>query len=169
MRICFCFIKLGYIDNHGRYARDDSSASDDGGDSQSTIFIIGGSEILNQSSSQPATPLSTSAAMTNLVNPTATFSNTTPIASNCNAINNYSNLSSAHSVSAIFTSQNSCERLVPILFVSLPFSVCRFRQIYTTNVNAFMFSIYLLLFLSFCIACILISLLLRLFVMNKKQ
>lgn len=121
----FVFVfHLGYLDNHGRYTRDDSSASDDGGDSQSTIFIIGGGEFLNQSQSVAPQCTSINAiTVTSVVNtcnstPTnCTYTTvTTPTASNNIANNNFSNMSSAHSASAIFTSQNSCERLVLFSF-----------------------------------------------------
>lgn len=108
------FVHLGYIDNHGRYARDDSSASDDGGDSQSTVFIIGSGDYLNQN------PVTTQCAATSVVTVTSV-----PLLNNCIASSqsnnniattpsatNFSNLSSAHSVSAL-APQNSVERLVP--------------------------------------------------------
>lgn len=126
-------IHLGYLDNHGRYARDDSSASDDGGDSQSTVFIIGSGEYLNQippvTPTTPQTPAATVAA-------TASTSVVTsvPLASNINSNNHNnslassqinsniiltsnspsvsSNMTSAQSVSALSSSQNSVERLV---------------------------------------------------------
>lgn len=125
-----CHFKLGYIDNHGRYARDDSSASDDGGDSQSTVFIIGSGEYLNQTPSPvttPTTPITPpSSSSTSVVTVTSVplsnanannNSNNSSLASsqlNNNMIltSNTPNMTSAQSVSALSSSQNSVERLV---------------------------------------------------------
>lgn len=117
--ISFCpfIIQLGFIDNHGRYAREDSSASDDGGDSQSTIFIIGSGDYLTQ------TPVVTTQCTTNVATVTSVplgNSNLCSSQSNNNiavassASNYCTNLTSAHSVSALSTSQNSNERLVGV-------------------------------------------------------
>lgn len=107
-------IQLGFIDNHGRYAREDSSASDDGGDSQSTIFIIGSGDYMTQ------TPVVTTQCTTNVATVTtvplvntnlysAQSNNNIAVASN---VNNFTNLTSAQSVSALSTPHNFNERLV---------------------------------------------------------
>lgn len=107
------FVHLGYIDNHGRYARDDSSASDDGGDSQSTVFIIGSGDYLNQNPVVTTTPTSvvTVTSVPLLNNCIASSQSNNNIATTPSATN-FSNLSSSHSVSAL-APQNSFERLVP--------------------------------------------------------
>lgn len=129
-------IHLGYLDNHGRYARDDSSASDDGGDSQSTVFIIGSGEYLNQI--PPVTPTTppTSAAAAAAASTSVVTVTSVPLASNINSNNHNnsltssqinsniiltsnspnvsSNMTSAQSVSALSSSQNSVERLVSL-------------------------------------------------------
>lgn len=104
----------GFIDNHGRYAREDSSASDDGGDSQSTVFIIGSGEYLTQTpvvTTQMQTPTSvvTVTSVPLLNNSLASSQSNNSIASN---LNSFSNLTSAHSVSVLPTSTISSERLV---------------------------------------------------------
>lgn len=113
-------VQLGFIDNHGRYAREDSSASEDGGDSQSTVFIIGSGDYLNQ----------TSVATTQCTPTSVVTVTTVPLINNCLAShqsnnniavtsnsNNFSNLASAHSVNALSTPQNAIERLVPAKFI----------------------------------------------------
>lgn len=105
---------VGFIDNHGRYAREDSSASDDGGDSQSTVFIIGSGDYLSQNpvvATQMQTPTSvvTVTSVPLLNNSLASSQSNNSIASN---LTNFSNLTSAHSVSALPTSAISNERLV---------------------------------------------------------
>lgn len=131
---CCCIVQLGYIDNHGRYARDDSSASDDGGDSQSTVFIIGSGEYLNQippaTSTSPPTPAVTAAAGTAAASTSVVTVTSMPLASNTSSNNHNNNLASsqinsniiltsnsphltsAQSVSALSSSQNSVDRLV---------------------------------------------------------
>lgn len=104
----------GFIDNHGRYAREDSSASDDGGDSQSTVFIIGSGEYLTQTpvvTTQMQTPTSvvTVTSVPLLNNSLASSQSNNSIASN---LNSFSNLTSSYSVSALPTSTISSERLV---------------------------------------------------------
>lgn len=122
------FVHLGYIDNHGRYARDDSSASDDGGDSQSTVFIIGSGDYLNQNPVVTTTPTSvvTVTSVPLLNNCIASSQSINNIATTPSATN-FSNLSSSHSVSAL-APQNSFERLVPAsifcLFVSIQRLFC---------------------------------------------
>lgn len=104
----------GFIDNHGRYAREDSSASDDGGDSQSTVFIIGSGDHLSQTpvvTTQIQTPTSvvTVTSVPIINNSLATSQSNNNIVSNSN---NFSNLTSSYSVSALPTSSISSERLV---------------------------------------------------------
>ncbi|XP_031628068.1 stromal interaction molecule homolog isoform X5 [Contarinia nasturtii] len=96
----------GFIDNHGRYARDDSSASDDGGgDSQSTIFMIGSGDYLNQA------PVVTTQSVPQLNNSITSAQSNNNIAVVSNS-NNASNLTSAHSVTTLATPSISSERLV---------------------------------------------------------
>ena len=114
----------GYIDNHGRYARDDSSASDDGGDSQSTVFIIGSGEYLNQIPPVATTPTTTPTSMASVTSVPLANNNSSNNSSNLassqlnnNIIltsnsTNLSNMTSAQSVSALSSPLNSVERLV---------------------------------------------------------
>lgn len=110
-----CPSQLGFIDNHGRYGRDDSSASDDGGDSQSTIFIIGSGEYLNQTptATTQGTPTSvvtvTSVPLVNNNLASSQTNNNVMVTSNST---NFSNLTSSQSINAISTPQNTAERLV---------------------------------------------------------
>lgn len=86
------YFRIGYVDNPSRYSREDSSASDDGGDSQSTSFMIGSGELLNQ---------------------TATISNPASNSTSSQAAmigNNFTNLKSTQSASSISTHMNSYER-----------------------------------------------------------
>lgn len=116
--ISFVFIVFnsGFIDNHCRFTREDSSPSDDGGDSQSTIFVIGGGEYLNQTPS-PTTSNNIVAAntmplSTNNLASSQSNNNHSVIAAATNS-NNFSNLTSAHSANVIATAPISSERLVP--------------------------------------------------------
>lgn len=110
INVVFLICVSGYnIDNHGRYTRDDSSNSDDGGDSQSTIFIIGGGEILNQAQlSQASIANAPNVAPTSIVvAPVSISSASTPTSPNT------ANLTSSFSTSAINPQlSNSSERLV---------------------------------------------------------
>lgn len=106
-------VYAGFIDNHGRYARDDSSASDDGGgDSQSTIFMIGSGDYMNQTS-VVTTPnnIATINSMPLLNNSISSSQSNNNIAAASNS-NNFSNLTSAHSVTTLTTPSISSERLV---------------------------------------------------------
>lgn len=116
INVVFLICVTGYnIDNHGRYTRDDSSNSDDGADSQSTIFIIGGGEILNQAQLSQATNAIPSNAVPSggavtpaSINTSSSFA-TTPTSPNPNT----TNLTSSFSTSAINTQlSNYSERLV---------------------------------------------------------
>lgn len=114
--IVFVFIvQLGFIDNHGRYARDDSSASDDGGDSQSTVFIIGSGDYLNQTPSATTqcapTSVVTVTSVPLLTNCLVTTQSNNNIAVTSNPTN-FSNLTSAHSVNVLSAPSNQIERLV---------------------------------------------------------
>lgn len=119
----FSFVLIsGYIDSHGRYGREDSSASDDGNDSQSTIFIVGSGEFLNQPQSSTlnlsnAVTVASGATAVAATTPTtatsaAAFTSTSP----SNNPSNFSNLTSAHSASAIHTQVVSPNERLVLLF-----------------------------------------------------
>lgn len=116
LHLCICPLPLGYIDSHGRFAREDSSNSDDGGDSQSTIFIIGGSDFPNQAP-QSAAPPGISTVVSSVSLPASTFSvattPTSPTSPTANPIC-LATISSSQSANAI----NSNERLVSNLIAT---------------------------------------------------
>lgn len=133
------------LDNHGRYARDDSSASDDGGDSQSTVFMIGGGEFLNQTpvvTSQIQTPNNvvtvTSVPLVNSSSSSQSNNNIAAAAAAAAAVatnfNNFSNLTSAHSVSALTTPSILSERLVSFA----PRETIRFNDVANNALSAFL-------------------------------
>lgn len=102
------FGTVGFIDNANRHGREDSSNSDDGGDSQSTIFIIGGNEFPSQTANSNlsnSTPAISSATAMNAV---SSSGSTTPIQSS------NPTMTSSQSANAISSAQlcNSNERLV---------------------------------------------------------
>lgn len=101
------------LENHGRYTREDSSASDDGGDSQSNIFIIGSDQYPSATTLCTSTSVITvsTVPMSSSMNTLSTQAiNNTAVTSNTN--NNHSNLTSAHSANSILMPQSSFERLV---------------------------------------------------------
>lgn len=119
----FVFNSGFMLDSHGRYTRDDSSASDDGGDSQSTVFMIGGGEYLTQTpvvttqiqTSNNVVTVTSVPLMNNSVASSQSNNNIAAAAAATAAAantNNFSNLTSAHSVSTLPTPPISGERLV---------------------------------------------------------
>lgn len=81
------------IDNHGRAYREDSSASDDGGDNQSANFLVGGE---GYSQSSPATQ-APSIATISIVTSTISVAATTPTSTNNLTIGNFANTNSRDS------------------------------------------------------------------------
>lgn len=83
--------QIGHLDNHSRYSREDSSASDDGGDSQSTNFLIGSGELLNKTAIISNTASNSTLSQAGMIG------------------NSSTNLTSTQSASAILTHMNSYE------------------------------------------------------------
>lgn len=129
-------IFLGFIqENPNRFTREDSSASDDNGDSQSqsTAFIVGGEYQMPSTTAQftstNACAVNT-APISNTNNTVSSLStsqslNNTSVTATANNANSYSNLTSAHSASAILMPQSSFERLVACSIHFTPTSLQR--------------------------------------------
>lgn len=110
---------LGFMqDNTNRFTREDSSASDDNGDSQSqsTVFILGGDYQMPSTTAQYTSMTNVSASnaisTASSLATSQSLNNTIVTAVAANATNSFSNLTSAHSASAILIPQGPFERLV---------------------------------------------------------
>lgn len=128
---------LGFMqDNSSRFTREDSSASDDGGDSQSqsTVFILGGDYQMPSTTAQftsmtnvctvSTVPISNTNNTVSSLTTSQSLNNTIVTAVAANTTNSFSNLTSAHSASAILIPQGPFERLVCPRFLTRLFLFC---------------------------------------------
>lgn len=147
-------ISLGFIqDNPNRFTREDSSASDDGGDSQSqsTVFILGGDyqmpsttaqyTVTNVCTTVNTAPISNTNNTVSSLATSQSLNNTIVTAVTANNTNSFSNLTSAHSASAILIPQSAFERLVffKIFYFSVVLCLCNFCFVLFIIVAVLMF------------------------------